>query len=660
MKNKNKAVYRHQAPFCRWLALVSLVAIAACGNLPSSPAPEAASAPPRELRISAVLAGEGIKRLQQNQYEEASRVFNAGLKFSPDDARLHFLNGLAYHLLYLRGDQTMLELAVAGYELALSADPSLYEAALQLGRLEFDAKRFVSSASAFRHAAEIEPQKGDAYLGLAAASYYGRDLEAARAAVDIAVQRLSPNEGARRASAIIHAASGYDERARADLAGYASEAGAQRSVAELGRRVDQWRTWRAANPAIQMAQTSLPPPGTLPGVTVQPGPALPPPPAQAGPSPRQPARATWYDCGAASASLGTTPLPAGAATNADETAMIPALPVPCKDAGLPSMVILDVVIVRTEDNSSTSLGINLLTGLTYVFNRSTQVVDTLTNAAGVDTRNVTITRQRSNGLPTPAGVTYSLNIANSADSRSEILARPSLVALDRQPSTFFSGRILSVGLAGQAGGTSTLVDKPVGVSLSVTPTFVDDDSLLVSVRAARSFFEPIDANGSFVQAMQTSRNSVTANVALKYGQTLILSGLSEQEVERATNGVPVLQDIPLLQYLFRNKTTQNFTRSVLILVTPRKPASDRDVTSRTLSELDTWRDGSHKSLIPKIEAQLKRDYGTASGNLDPVYRHSLQSGLYLQFRSGDIRGDDWSQPTRLSTFLRQLGDVLYY
>ena len=97
----------------------------------------------------------------------------------------------------------------------------------------------------------------------------------------------------------------------------------------------------------------------------------------------------------------------------------------------------------------------------------------------------------------------------------------------------------------------------------------------ISARAARSFVEQVDENVAFGQTMQTSRNAVTANVVLKFGQTLILSGLAEQEVQRASDGVPVLQDIPVLQYLFRARTTDTFRRSVVVLITPRKPQVER-------------------------------------------------------------------------------------
>jgi type II secretory pathway component GspD/PulD (secretin) len=159
--------------------------------------------------------------------------------------------------------------------------------------------------------------------------------------------------------------------------------------------------------------------------------------------------------------------------------------------------------------------------------------------------------------------------------------------------------------------------------------------------------------------VQTSRNSVSANVAMKIGQTLILSGLSEQEVQRGVAGVPVLQDIPVLQYLFGNKTSQVFTRSVLIAITPRKVADEESQMARSLPELERWRDGERKELVPRITARMAAGE-RGETNLDATYKHLLQNELYLQFRSGDIRADDWSRPSRLESILRDLRTFLYF
>jgi len=118
-----------------------------------------------------------------------------------------------------------------------------------------------------------------------------------------------------------------------------------------------------------------------------------------------------------------------------------------------------------------------------------------------------------------------------------------------------------------------LIDKPVGIALTVTPTFMDDDKILLSIRASRSFMEKsLNPN---VALMQT-RNAVNASAQVSYGQTFVLNGLVERELDTMSNGVPVLQDIPILQYFFKRSVSLDYNRQILTLVTVRKLVDSED------------------------------------------------------------------------------------
>ena len=88
------------------------------------------------------------------------------------------------------------------------------------------------------------------------------------------------------------------------------------------------------------------------------------------------------------------------------------------------MLIADVVIVTSEDKQIDSTGVNLLSGLTLQLGDGTSdafnFVDT-----GNDNADSTTTITRRLTIPY---ITYTLNIINAQTEKSEILARPSLVA----------------------------------------------------------------------------------------------------------------------------------------------------------------------------------------------------------------------------------------
>ena len=65
----------------------------------------------------------GVGDIRRGRFGEAVKKFAAGLRGDPTNASLHFLSALAYHLDSRSGDQGRLELAEAGYTLALRFDP---------------------------------------------------------------------------------------------------------------------------------------------------------------------------------------------------------------------------------------------------------------------------------------------------------------------------------------------------------------------------------------------------------------------------------------------------------------------------------------------------------------------------------------------------------
>jgi hypothetical protein len=336
----------------------------------------------------------------------------------------------------------------------------------------------------------------------------------------------------------------------------------------------------------------------------------------------------------------------------DETTMMPSLPSPCRGRAMPQMAIIDVVMLRTNEVSTSSQGINLLQNLAVTIQQSSNRVSTTgTNVAPT----VTSTLTTNYGLGTSAGsaIAYSLNIANAMGQTTEVIARPSLLVLDRQPAQFFSGSNVSIGLAGAVGSASTMSQVNIGVSLSVTPTFVDDNQILLNVKAARSFFEPTTASSTFTQSMQTSRNMVSAATIARVNETLVLSGLTEHEVVKGSSGVPVLKDIPGLKYFFSTDTTASYDKTVLILITPRRIMPNGE----TLEALNEPQKSEKREprILQEIRERALKDIGARWLNLRHIERGDLAFGV----RANDIEIEDWNRPPRIQQILQDATESLY-
>ena len=74
--------------------------------------------------------------------------------------------------------------------------------------------------------------------------------------------------------------------------------------------------------------------------------------------------------------------------------------------------------------------------------------------------------------------------------------------------------------------------------------------MLLAVRISSSGIVTNVGSGFGPGTLSTQRSSFIANAMLSFDQTLVLSGIELMESQRDRSGVPGLQDVPIIQYLF--------------------------------------------------------------------------------------------------------------
>ena len=112
--------------------------------------------------------------------------------------------------------------------------------------------------------------------------------------------------------------------------------------------------------------------------------------------------------------------------------------------------------------------------------------------------------------------------------------------------------------------------EPVGLSLSVKIERIDDNGF-VSLQVAPNVKSPVGTadtgNGKVI--LVSTRSLTSGTIRLRDTQTLILSGIIQDEDRTSVSKLPILGDIPLLGALFRKTNKQNERREVIILLTPQ-------------------------------------------------------------------------------------------
>ncbi|MFA6117043.1 MAG: tetratricopeptide repeat protein [Sphingomonas sp.] len=473
-------------------ALAGATALGGCGGGGSMPVQSAASlAAPAD---DATLESRGAAALQAGHPREAVAAFSELTARRPRDPSAQTLLALAYHQSG-ETDPEAVELALAGYDLALKAEPGSFWAAALAGRAAFDRGRYDEATRRFAQAVLARPSDPAALLALGTAAYRNGDVTLAAASAGRAADLATTPEAklpALRLAALAEAASGNAERGRSLIA--AIDAIDPAVAAALQPRV------------AQLAQTA--------------------------------------------------PVDAQPVAVSSEPVV----------ADTPSQISVDVAIVLAQNTARERIGMNLLDGLRlqYGYNRA-------------DTRRVTrggspsdsFERVITEAIGVPQ-LTYNLNLFNRGGQFYQVVARPTLTAFRGEVSEFFVGRTLKVAVGGVNLGQLEQID--IGIELKVTPVEITADGTRVRIETGRSFLTSEPA-GSFSEALTTFRQKVAATAELKFGETLVLSGLSESVDDRTFSKVPVLGDIPLAGSLFNERAMTSRRDAVLILVTPSRPTA---------------------------------------------------------------------------------------
>jgi tetratricopeptide (TPR) repeat protein len=600
--------------------------------------------PESEMLAKATVAINFIKRMELVQ---ANKAINEALQLDARNSQLHFLNGFIYHLQARQGDSQKVEMALEGYQQALRIDQGNWIAQEFLGLAYMDLKKFGQAKSQFVDVLMMTPHSTVSIYGLMVASYLTGDAVTACAMAD-QFQKISTqaHDGFIRSSVSVYASCG--NFGKADLMRTAlSELKREPSDLErVDQRLGQWKSfYRQHTPLIPAVGASAA--AGLIQTSVNSNTALP-----------LPEHFAQMTSGIAQPINNSVPSAAGpqSSRTPEPASQRPMDATTGTSDGSPRMVLVDVVLVSTQELVSTSKGVNLLSALTLQLGsvgggKPAYSRDNISNSVSGAAESVSTAITRAVTIPALA---YSLNIANASNSMNEVLARPTLAAMEGMPSEFFSGTNLSAGVvaASAQGGTTVVpVEKRFGVKLAVTPVFLANGRIQMKVDAQRTSLNTTADNPKVTYQLEIAETTANANVVMNLGDTLVLSGLSEKSTANTREGVPVLQDVPVVQYLFSNKKTNDIQRSVLILITPRAPvfAANPDQGNGTAVSASTL----------ALRAKFGFTGGTPS-SVEAILSHLKTNDLFREFRQGDVALERWDRMHSTGDRLRQALGFLYY
>lgn len=164
--------------------------------------------------------------------------------------------------------------------------------------------------------------------------------------------------------------------------------------------------------------------------------------------------------------------------------------------------------------------------------------------------------------------------ALETDTSSNILSTPSILTLDNQEAEivvgqnvpFLTGQYASTGSTSTVNPFQTIQRQDVGLTLRVTPQINEGNAIQLKIAQEVSSVNKTASTGA--ADIVTNKRTIKTVVMVDDGDTIVLGGLIDENLQQVEEKVPFLGDIPILGVLFRANSTIKVKRNLVVFLRP--------------------------------------------------------------------------------------------
>ena len=160
--------------------------------------------------------------------------------------------------------------------------------------------------------------------------------------------------------------------------------------------------------------------------------------------------------------------------------------------------------------------------------------------------------------------------AISQDSNSNILATPSLLAMDNELSTSIIGQEIPI-TTGESLGTNnanpfrTTSRQEVGIKLEVTPQINEGSSVVMQIKIEVSGVAGVPMSGVDII---TNKRAIETTALVDNNQIIVLGGLVDEDKQDTVSKVPLLGSVPILGRLFQSSSSTTVKKNLMVFLRP--------------------------------------------------------------------------------------------
>jgi type IV pilus assembly protein PilQ len=153
--------------------------------------------------------------------------------------------------------------------------------------------------------------------------------------------------------------------------------------------------------------------------------------------------------------------------------------------------------------------------------------------------------------------------AMQAEDKGEIISNPRVITADKSTAIIKEG--VEIAYVSSDGDSVNTEFKEAVLKLEVTPQITPDDRVLMELSITKDAATTVAESDEPAIAKQ----EIETTVLVDNGETVVLGGVFEKTTTTASEKVPVLGDLPMLGFFFRNSGKVEDNRELLIFVTPK-------------------------------------------------------------------------------------------
>jgi len=160
--------------------------------------------------------------------------------------------------------------------------------------------------------------------------------------------------------------------------------------------------------------------------------------------------------------------------------------------------------------------------------------------------------------------------AISQDSNSNILATPSLMAMDNELATSIIGQEIPI-TTGESLGTNnanpfrTTSRQEVGIKLEVTPQINEGSSVVMQIKIEVSGVAGVPMSGIDII---TNKRAIETTALVDNNQIIVLGGLVDEDKQDSVSKVPLLGSVPILGRLFQSSSSTTVKKNLMVFLRP--------------------------------------------------------------------------------------------